>query len=82
MLIAGSNWNNGANCGSRSRNLNNWTWNANTNIGSHALIHENSQTSWLNYLPCSLGFLRSKIQSEGGDRIVSRNTEIPISSKY
>lgn len=32
-LIAGGNWNNGANCGSRSRNANNYRWNTNTNIG-------------------------------------------------
>jgi hypothetical protein len=33
-LIAGGNWNNGTNCGSRSRNANNYRWNTNTNIGA------------------------------------------------
>ena len=32
-LHAGGNWNNGSNCGSQCRNLNNWPWNANSNIG-------------------------------------------------
>lgn len=33
-LLAGGNWNNAANCGSRYRNANNYRWNANTNIGA------------------------------------------------
>ncbi len=33
-LIAGGNWNNAANCGSRCRNANNYRWNTNTNIGA------------------------------------------------
>jgi hypothetical protein len=33
-LLAGANWNNGTNSGSRSRNANNYRWNTNTNIGS------------------------------------------------
>ena len=33
-LIAGGNWNNAANAGSRSRNANNYRWNTNTNIGA------------------------------------------------
>lgn len=32
-LIAGGNWSNGANCGSQSRNANNYRWNTNANIG-------------------------------------------------
>ena len=33
LLIAGGNWSNAANAGSRSRNANNYRWNTNTNIG-------------------------------------------------
>ena len=34
-LIAGGNWNNATNCGSRCRNANNGNrWNTNTNIGA------------------------------------------------
>jgi hypothetical protein len=33
-LLAGGNWNNGTNCGSRSRNANNYRWNTNTNISA------------------------------------------------
>lgn len=33
-MLAGANWNNGTNSGSRSRNANNYRWNTNTNIGS------------------------------------------------
>ncbi len=33
-MIAGGNWSNGANCGSRSRNANNARSNANTNNGA------------------------------------------------
>lgn len=33
-LIAGGNWNNGANCGARAVNCNNYPWNVNTNIGA------------------------------------------------
>ena len=36
-LHAGSNWNNGTNCRSQSRNANNYRWNTNTNIGSQFL---------------------------------------------
>jgi len=36
-LIAGGNWNNGTNCGSRSRNANNYRWNTNTNISARFL---------------------------------------------
>ena len=32
-LIAGGNWNNGAHCGARAVNCNNYPWNVNTNIG-------------------------------------------------
>lgn len=38
MLIAGGNWNNGTNCGSRSRNSNNVRSNVNTNIGGRGVI--------------------------------------------
>ena len=34
QLLAGGNWNNAANAGSRSRNANNYRWNTNTNIGA------------------------------------------------
>lgn len=34
MLLAGGNWNNGTNCGSRYRNANNYRWNTNSNIGA------------------------------------------------
>jgi hypothetical protein len=34
QLLAGGNWNNGTNCGSRYRNANNYRWNTNTNIGA------------------------------------------------
>ena len=44
MLIAGSNWNNEANCGSRSRNANNYRWNTNTNIGRQARVDTESLT--------------------------------------
>jgi len=37
FLHAGSNWNNGTNCRSRSRNANNYRWNTNTNIGTQFL---------------------------------------------
>ena len=37
-LIAGGNWNNGANCGSRSRNANNVRSNVNANIGGRGSI--------------------------------------------
>lgn len=33
-LIAGGNWNNGANDGVRALNCNNYPWNVNTNIGA------------------------------------------------
>jgi len=33
-LLAGGNWNNGTNAGSRARNANNYRWNTNTNIGT------------------------------------------------
>jgi len=33
LLIAGGNWDNGVNAGSRSRNANNYRWNTNSNIG-------------------------------------------------
>ena len=33
-LIAGANWNNGTNCGSRSRNANNVRTNTNSNISA------------------------------------------------
>ena len=36
LLLAGSNWDNGTNCRSRSRNANNYRWNTNTNIGRRA----------------------------------------------
>lgn len=32
-LIAGGNWNNGANAGARAVNCNNYPWNVNANIG-------------------------------------------------
>ena len=32
-LIAGGNWNNGANAGARAVNCNNYPWNVNTNNG-------------------------------------------------
>lgn len=32
LLLAGGNWNNGTDCGSRSRNANNYRWNTNANI--------------------------------------------------
>jgi len=32
-MLAGANWSNGANSGSRSRNANNYRWNLNSNIG-------------------------------------------------
>lgn len=32
-MLAGGNWNEGVNTGSRTVNLNNYPWNANTNIG-------------------------------------------------
>lgn len=31
--IFGGNWDNGANCGSRCSNWNNYPWNTNSNIG-------------------------------------------------
>lgn len=37
-LIAGGNWNNGTNCGSRCRNSNNVRSNVNTNIGGRRSI--------------------------------------------
>lgn len=37
VLHAGSNWNNGTNCGSQCRNANNYRWNTNTNIGTQFL---------------------------------------------
>lgn len=36
LLLAGGNWDNGANCSSQSRNANNYRWNTNTNIGRRA----------------------------------------------
>jgi hypothetical protein len=39
-LIAGSYWNDGANCGSRSRNLYNWAWYVNAGIGGRALSNK------------------------------------------
>ena len=36
-LLAGGNWNNGANCRSQSRNANNYRWNTNTNIRARLL---------------------------------------------
>ncbi len=33
-LLAGGNWNNGANAGARAVNVNNYPWNVNTNIGA------------------------------------------------
>ena len=39
-LLAGGNWNNAANCGSRSRNANNVRSNVNTNIGGRGSIRE------------------------------------------
>ena len=33
-LIAGGNWNNGAQCGARAVNCNNYPWNVNTNTGA------------------------------------------------
>ena len=32
-LIGGGNWNNGAHCGARAVNCNNYPWNVNANIG-------------------------------------------------
>jgi len=32
-LLAGANWNNGTNAGSRARNANNYRWNTNSNYG-------------------------------------------------
>lgn len=37
-LIAGSNWNNATNCGSRTRNANNVRSNVNANIGGRSSI--------------------------------------------
>lgn len=37
-LLFGGNWNNAANCGSRSRNANNVRSHANTNIGGRGAI--------------------------------------------
>lgn len=38
LLLAGSNWDNGTNCSSQSRNANNYRWNTNTNIGRRASV--------------------------------------------
>ena len=36
-LLAGMNWNNGANCRSQGQNANNYRWNTNSNIGARFL---------------------------------------------
>ncbi|MDR2475421.1 MAG: hypothetical protein LBD45_06145 [Bacteroidales bacterium] len=39
VLLAGGNWNNATNCGSRARNANNSRANANANIGGQGRRH-------------------------------------------
>lgn len=36
-VIAGGNWNNEVNCRSQSRNLNNYSWNLNSDISAHGV---------------------------------------------
>jgi hypothetical protein len=52
LLIAGGNWNNGTNCSSRYRNLNNYRWNANSNIGVQAV----TQIQWFTRVISLAGF--------------------------
>src|SRR5574343_818496 len=48
-LLAGGNWNNSSNCGSRARNANNYRWNSNSNIGSRfaADTGESETPGWI-----------------------------------
>jgi len=62
-LIAGGNWNNAANCGSRSRNANNYRWNTNTNIGARFVADtglRNELNSWLDFMALSPGAPEAK----------------------
>ena len=68
-LLAGGNWNNGTNCGSRSRNANNYRWNTNTNIGARlaADTGRKQNSTWLDLQPC---FRR---ESPGAKHITERD---------
>ena len=62
LLLAGSNWDNGTNCRSRSRNANNYRWNTNTNIGRRAGVDTGAGVSnpWLNTKALSQGKIQKR----------------------
>jgi len=74
-LIAGGNWDNGVNCGSRGRNANNYRWNTNSNIGCRFCADTGecaeikSINSWLDAL--ALPF-QGKIHNGGAGRLVGK----------
>ena len=74
LLLAGSNWDNGTYCRSRSRNANNYRWNTNTNIGRRAGVDtgkiEGVGNSWLNTKALSKGKIQRRRMG-----LVSKETE-------
>ena len=74
LLLAGSYWDNGAYCGSRSRNANNYRWNTNTNIGRRAGVDTGENkgvgNSWLNTKALSQGKIQRRRMG-----LVSKETE-------
>ncbi len=64
LLLAGSNWDNGTNCRSQSRNVNNYRWNTNTNISRRAGVDtgeiESVGNSWLNTRALSKGKIQRR----------------------
>jgi len=74
LLLAGSNWDNGTYCRSRSRNANNYRWNTNTNIGRRAGVDTGENkgvgNSWLNTKALSQGKIQRRRMG-----LVSKETE-------
>jgi hypothetical protein len=67
VLLAGGGWNDGAACGSRSRNANNSRANANSNIGSQGRRHRGGRmpTLRLNTMLCRVAKSTGRIQNRG-----------------
>lgn len=81
LLLAGSNWDNGASCGSRSRNAASCRWNTAASLGGRAGVdtgkHAGVSNPWLNTKALSQG----KIQKRRMRR-VSRFVESQAHQKY
>lgn len=63
-VIAGSNWSNEVNCSSQSRNLNNYSWNLNSNISAHGVDTGPNSLAELSTLS------KGKIQNGEGFKLV------------